>query len=445
MASATETIVKSIEGVDKRLSVVEGFMKALEKPASQQGLSPEAFLAACTNKGTLPLMIGGDGSMTPVPVDRRAKGIGWGPMLKSMATLCDSRMAAADRDRAAKYLFDAKEKGGLGVTRIEKAALAEGSGITGGYVVPPEFVSNLMQLAIEDSIVESRASKMPMTSLTLTVPSLDVTTVQGAGNTPFLGGVKATWAAEAATRTESEPTFRQTELKAHELSFYAVASNTLLADNAVALDSLLSQLFSAAIAWYTDYAYFQGDGVGKPLGLLNCAATIQVTRSVASHFKFADVVGMLARLYMPSWRGGKTCWVMHQSVFPDLAQLNAGEGYTSGTGRPVWLPIDQGVQTLPGQTAGPWSVGSLMGLPTILTEKLPPLGTTGCVGLFDFSKYLLGQRADIVVEVSPHVRFLNNQMVWRIVWRGDGQPWLNNPVTLADGTNTVSPFVTLTQ
>jgi hypothetical protein len=36
-----------------------------------------------------------------------------------------------------------------------------------------------------------------------------------------------------------------------------------------------------------------------------------------------------------------------------------------------------------------------------------------------------------------------NQMTWRIVERVDGQPWMEKPVTLADGASTVSPFVTI--
>ena len=48
----------------------------------------------------------------------------------------------------------------------------------------------------------------------LQIPYLDVTTVQSAGVTPFFGGVQMYWTAEAQTRTETEPQFKQLELKA---------------------------------------------------------------------------------------------------------------------------------------------------------------------------------------------------------------------------------------
>ena len=38
---------------------------------------------------------------------------------------------------------------------------------------------------------------------------------------------------------------------------------------------------------------------------------------------------------------------------------------------------------------------------------------------------------------------LKNQMTWRVVERVDGQPWLEKPITLQDGSSTVSPFVIL--
>ena len=50
---------------------------------------------------------------------------------------------------------------------------------------------------------------------------------------------------------------------------------------------------------------------------------------------------------------------------------------------------------------------------------------------------------ELEVAASEHVNFLKNQMTWRVVERIDGQPWLSGAVTLADGSSTVSPFVTV--
>ena len=81
---------------------------------------------------------------------------------------------------------------------------------------------------LRDSLARSAA--LDRYRKTLQFPYLDVTTVQASGTSPFFGGVILNWTEEAQTRTETEPQFKMLELKAHELSGYAVSSNILLQD-----------------------------------------------------------------------------------------------------------------------------------------------------------------------------------------------------------------------
>jgi hypothetical protein len=140
-----------------------------------------------------------------------------------------------------------------------KAALAEASGVTGGYTVPPEFYQQLMSLVAENAFIRPRAFVVPMAGASLQIPYLDITTVQAAGVSPFFGGVQMYWTAEAQTRTETEPQFKQMELKAWELSGYSVSSNVLLQDSVIGLERFLMNLFAMAIAWFEEYAFLQGD------------------------------------------------------------------------------------------------------------------------------------------------------------------------------------------
>src|SRR5262245_47395132 len=125
----------------------------------------------------------------------------------------------------------------------EKAALTTQTGTQGGYTVPTTFLPELLDVAAENSIVEPRATRVPMASTSVEVPALDVTTAPAAGETAFFGGLTANWSEEAATMTEEEPTFKQIRLTAHELTGYTLASNALFQDNAVGLEALLIQLF----------------------------------------------------------------------------------------------------------------------------------------------------------------------------------------------------------
>jgi len=239
------------------------------------------------------------------------------------------------------------------------------------------------------------------------------------------------WTAEAQTRTETEPTFKQLELKANELSGYSVSSNILLQDAAIGLEKFLYSLFGRAIGWYEEYAFLQGDGVGKPLGVLKSSALLLVTRAGGANTQtiaLADVAGMFAKM-LPSSQT-KAIWVTSPSCVTKLLTLaDAGN-------RALFLPEPYGGFHQKPQ----WT---LLGLPVFISEKVPALGSDGDLILIDPSLYVIGDRQSIEIAASEHVNFLKNQMTWRVVERIDGRPWMDQAVTLQDHTTTVSPFVGL--
>lgn len=322
-----------------------------------------------------------------------------------------------------------------GVDNI-KAPLAEASGTTGGYLVPPQFIAELLQLAAEDSIVRPRAYKQPMSSRTAQIPFLDQTTAQTAGRSAFFGGVVASWVGEAGTLTETEPTFRLMELVAHKLAGYTLSSNEELEDSAIGLEQLLKTLFAATIAWYEDYAFLRGDGVGKPLGVQNSPAAISVTRTAGQNsFELADALNMRRRLPQVSQKNA--VWIMHPFILSDLYQLSMITA--NGTATPTASMVNWAMDL-----RGDPSEWKLLGLPIFFSEKMAAPGSAFDVALCDFKYYVIGDRRALEIASSEHFKFTNDQMTWRFTYRVDGQPWLNNPITLADGTNTISPFVYLT-
>src|SRR5215472_10958481 len=103
------------------------------------------------------------------------------------------------------------------------------------------------------------------------------------------------------------------ELKAQELSGYSVSSNILLQDAAFGLERFLFTIFGKAIAWFEEYAFLQGNGVGKPQGMLSCGAAINTggnsggtARLTAGQVQFADIATMLSKLLPSSY--GKAIW-----------------------------------------------------------------------------------------------------------------------------------------
>jgi HK97 family phage major capsid protein len=267
-----------------------------------------------------------------------------------------------------------------------------------------------------------------MSGREMEIPAIDVTTAPTAGDSAMLGGVVARWTEEGAPLTESEPALKQVKLTNYELSGYSKVSNSLFADaQAIGLDALLMQLFSRTIAWYEDYAFLRGNGVGKPLGILNWPGLITVTRSNTATVDLDDIAALYSRL-LPAATVQNLVWAVHPTVLMSLLTMTGGDNVillgNDVRGKPRW---------------------QILGHEVLVSEKLPVLNHPGDIVLMDLSHYLIGDRQQLEIAYSEHVAFLSNQSVWRFVSRIAGQPWLRDKVTLADGASTLSPFVALEQ
>ena len=86
---------------------------------------------------------------------------------------------------------------------------------------------------------------------------------------------------------------------------------------------------------------------------------------------------------------------------------------------------------------------TILGKKWFVTEKVPTLGTSGDIGLYDLSYYIIGDRQDQRVDASPHVRFTTDETAWRFVERVDWQTMVDSPFTPYNGGATLSPFVQL--
>ncbi len=318
-----------------------------------------------------------------------------------------------------------------------KADLTGQSGPLGGYLIPEVFIQRILEPMQELSIVEPKAFTLrSRTGRTFTLPALDITQDPPAGGSAMFGGMVMTWAEEAASITQTNPLLRNIKLELHELSGYVVSSNALIEDEAIGLEDMLVRLFSSALAWHKDYAFLQGNGVGKPLGILNSPSFLTVSRSGSAAFALQDAANMLARL-MPGSQPSSVCWVLHPYHLANLIRM-----LSSSTGGELVFMPNNNVTGAPGMM--------LLGHPVFLTEKVPAPGTSGDVLLADLSRYIVANKvlasgtAEVAIAYSEHVKFLTNQGAWRAVVRVDGQPWQKSTVTLADGASTVSAFVGLT-
>jgi len=167
-----------------------------------------------------------------------------------------------------------------------------------------------------------------------------------------------------------------------------------------------------------------GDGVGKPLGMLSSAALVEATRTDASEIDSLDVTRMWARRYIGA---NDYVWLGNASIAPQVYNMTLGD-------QPIYMPPG-------GLSASPY--GMLLGRPFIETEYNPALGTVGDLMLVSPSQYAMIAKGGIQAASSIHVQFLTDETAFRFVYRCDGQPLWNSAVTPFKGTDTISPFVAL--
>jgi HK97 family phage major capsid protein len=302
---------------------------------------------------------------------------------------------------------------------------------SGGFLVPEVLRSELLKVALETAIVRPRARVIPMDSARVPFPTIDDTT--HASN--VYGGVTGYWTEESGSITESEATFGTVMLSARKLAAYCEVPNELLQDSIISFAAFINDILPSAIAWFEDTAFTTGSGVGQPLGVLEADALVTVakeTGQVADTIVWENLVKMYSRMLPASL--GSAVWIANNDCFPELATMALSVGTGGGA---IWL--NNGV-------AGP--PATILGRPLILTEKVPTIGGGGSgkdISFIDFGYYLVGDRMEMRAESSPHIKFQNDQTAYRVIERIDGRPWLQSAITPQNGTNTLSPYVTLAE
>ncbi len=294
----------------------------------------------------------------------------------------------------------------------------------GGFLIPETLRSELLRVALETAMIRPRARVVPMETLTVPFPMIDATS--NASN--IYGGVTAYWTEEAASLTDSSPTFGRVKLEAKKLTAYSEVPNELFADSILSLQMFINEIFPEAIAWFEDIAFIRGSGVGEPLGFLNSSAMVSVAAESgqsADTIVWENIVKMYSRMLPSSL--DRAVWIAHIDTFPELATMALSVG-TGGSA--IWL--NNGVSGPP---------MTILGRPVFFTEKVNSVGDAGDITFVDLGYYLIGDRQAIQADTSPHYRFQNDQTTLRFIERVDGRPWIQSAVTPQTGSNTLSPFV----
>lgn len=297
----------------------------------------------------------------------------------------------------------------------------------GGFLVPEVLRSEILSVALENSVVRQRARVIPMESQRLPIPMVDSTS----NASTVFGGITCYWTEEGAAATDTSATFGQLVLQAHKLTGYAEVPNELMAD-APAFGAFFDQMFPEAMAWYEDDAFFDGSGAGEPQGFLNAPAVISVakeTGQAADTIVWENIVKMYSRMLPSSHKNA--VWIVSPDVLPELATMALSVG-TGGSA--VWLQNGQGDFPM-----------TILGRPVIVSEKVEKLGDAGDVNYVDLSYYIVGDRQTMTATSSPHFKFSSGKTCFLITERVDGRVWLQSAITPKNSGPTLSPFVSLAE
>jgi HK97 family phage major capsid protein len=305
----------------------------------------------------------------------------------------------------------------------ERSGMNMSVGSSGGYLIPDQFLDSLLSVEPEKSIVRARSTVLPPgdhPDAKVGVPTLDYD--EGGHQ----GGVRVYWTDEGQELTETDAELQDLVLEPKSVVAFVAITNKLLRNDSGTAHAFLDRTFRDALFDEEDFTFLNGDGAGKPLGVLNSGAAISVTRNTSTSFKFADVAAMLARFKYDSWKSRSTCWVINASVLNELiTMVDAGDNR-------VFVGADPS-KGLP---------ANLLGIPVCFTGRTPTLGSRGDVMLCDFSYYIIKTGSGPFVDLVENAYFKKRKSAFVFELNTDGSPWITAPLPSRDG-NTYSPFVVL--
>lgn len=222
-------------------------------------------------------------------------------------------------------------------------ALRIGEDADGGYLAPDEFERRIIKGLEEQGVMRSLATKISTSSGDRKIPMLT-------------GRTTADWTDEEEAYHETDMKFGMVTLGAHKMTALTKVSEELLYDSAFDIEGLLAEDYARAVSELEEDSFLNGDGVGKPTGLLT-GVTEGVTLTSATAITFDDMFDLYYSLKSP-YRG-RAVWLLNDQSVKLLRKLQ------DGNKQYIWQPA---------VTAG--APDTILGRP-VYTSPFVPAATSG--------------------------------------------------------------------
>ncbi len=187
--------------------------------------------------------------------------------------------------------------------------LQEGVDADGGYLVPEEYDSRIIDILNEENIMR----KLGTTITTSGQHKINIAATKPA----------AAWIEEGGALQFSDATFGQILLDAHKLHVAIKITEELLYDNAFHPESYIVTEFGKAIANAEGDAFLNGDGTGKPLGLFATTSGGTAAGSVTTP-KADDLINLVYALKRPYRKSA--AFIINDKNIATLRQLKDNNG-----------------------------------------------------------------------------------------------------------------------
>lgn len=290
-----------------------------------------------------------------------------------------------------KASFDAYTRlGRNGVDHNILNALQVGTDSEGGFIVPEEF---------ETMLVEYLQDINPMRAF--------VTVVNTASdrNIPVESTLgTASWTAEEAAYSESDAAFGQVVLGAHKLGTIVKVSEELLQDAFFDVQTYLARNFSKRFGIAEEAAFVNGDGSGKPSGIVGASGE-GVTATGAAAITSDEIIDLFHAVPRQYRNNAGSAWLMNDSTAKLIRKLKDGDNQY------LWQP---------GLQAGQPDV--ILGRPVVVSTAMPA-PTTGNKSIVfgDMAGYVVADRQGTAVQRLNELYAANGQVGFRAWKRMDGK------------------------
>lgn len=238
--------------------------------------------------------------------------------------VADNDLKHAYKEAFCKYL----RKGSEGdLHNLQSKALSVASDPDGGYFVSPQISASIIKTVFETSPFRQLASVELISSDTLEILE-------------DKGEAAAGWTTETAEVSDTDtPQISKKSIPVHELYAQPKATQKLIDDAAIDIEAWLAEKISAIFARKENEAFINGDGNGKPRGILSYEAS--KIHQVASGTAGTVVADKLFTLFyaLKETYASNASFMMHRATIEAVRKLkDANNQYLWNPGLAAGVP-----------------------------------------------------------------------------------------------------------